>query len=610
MKHRIKFFFFYSLFFMLYFATARLLFLIYNFDLTKTVDFSEIVLSFFYGMRQDASVTGYFLVIPGLLIVFTPYIKPLFFRYFINIYTVVLLLITSIIIVFDTELYKNWGFRTDTTPLLYLSEPKYAAASTDIKTLIILLIIFLVLFLSSLFVFRKYIDSLLKKMKSTEYKTSLLFLVITGTLILPIRGSVGIAPMNTGTVYFSKKNVFINHAAINVIWNVGFALSEMNKFKKVVFFEDKKADKYFNSLYPDKKSIHKNHFLLKNKKPNIVIIILESFTAKISSAFGGRNGISPNLNKLAHEGIMFKNFYASGDRTVKGIVAVLSGYPALPKSAIMNYSGKIEKLPTLTRNLKDKGYKTEWICGFDINFANIKSYLIHNNFDKIVTIDDFPDSERNSKWGIHDHIVFNKLFEECKNEKNSYFKVFMTLSSHEPFEVPMKTVIKGNDEESLFLNSVYYTDKSLGKYIENMKTLKNWDNTLIILVADHGSKFPGYTKMYLPEKFHIPMIWTGGAIKKDTVTTKYAGQTDIAATLLNQLNISADEYNFSKDIFSKESKSFAFYDFNNGFGFLTDTTIQVFDNNQKKYIKEEDTNSENIFGKAYLQHLMNDFISK
>ena len=608
MKQRLKFFLYYTVFFMLYFAVARLIFIIYNYEFAKTADFSDILLSFLHGSRQDASVTAYFLAVPALLIVFTAYFDKRFLKNFITIYTILLLFIIAIIIVSDAELYRNWGFRTDATPLLYLETPKFAAASSNTGTYIKLSILFLTCLSTSIFIYLKYVGILLKALKKTNYKTSVLFLLITASLILPVRGSVGIAPMNNGTVYFSRKNIFVNHAAINVIWNVGFALSELNKFQKIKFFDDKKAELYFNSLYPVKNFDDDNSSILKNQRPNIVIIILESFTAKVSDAFGGKYNATPNLDKIAKKSIMFNNFYASGDRTVKGIVAVLSGYPSLPKTAIMNYSDKVEKLPTITQVLGKNHYNTEWICGFNTNFANINSYLIHNKFDKTITINDFPNTERNSKWGVHDHIVFNKLFEECKHDKKPYFKVFMTLSSHEPFDVPMKTVVKGNSEDSLFLNSVCYTDKSLGKFIDKMKTLKDWDNTLIILVADHGSRLPDKSPNYLSERFKIPMVWTGGAVKKDTIISKFAGQTDIFATLLSQINLPSDVFKFSKNLFSEKSKSFAFYDFNNGFGFITDTSVCVFDNNRNNYILTK--NNDDKFGKAYLQILTEDFTSK
>ncbi len=595
---------------MLYFATARIIFILYNFELAETLSVSDVFLLILHGAHQDASVTGYFCVLPGLLIILSPRKKPKYYRKFINIYTILLIFISTLIIISDAELYRNWRFRIDTTVLLYLKDPADAAASTDIKTYIKLLTIFVLYFSLSVFLYKKYVDKALKKFKKSDIITSLVFIFITGSLILPIRGSVGIAPMNTGMVYFSENNIFANHSAINAVWNLGSALEKFQKIEKVNFFDEKTAEKNFHFLYPPAKEKTDIDKVLKINRPNIVIVILESFTAKVVKAFGGKDGVTPNLNKIAEEGIIFKNFYATGDRTVKGIFAILSGYPSLPKTSMMSYPNKAEKVPTITEKLKNSGYSTEWVCGFDINFADIKPYLLHNKFDKVITINDFSKANINSKWGVHDHIVFNKLYEECKADTSLYFKVCMTLSSHEPFDVPMKTVFRGNDEDSRFLNSVYYTDKSIGEFIRKMKTLKNRNNTLIIFVADHGSRLPENTSPYVPGRYKIPMIWTGGAIKKDTVINKFAGQTDISATLLSLLNINTDDFIFGKDIFSKQSKSFAFYSFNNGFGFITDSTTQVFDINKNDYFMYKNTDENNVFGKAYLQYLTNDFIKK
>jgi len=576
---------------------------LYNFEFS--VD-SDIFFSFLYGLRQDASVTGYFTVIPGLLLAASVFLSPVIIRYFIDAYTGILLFVTGFIIVADAELYRNWGFRTDAAPLLYLKQPSYAAASADTLTIVILVLISLLLFAFMFFSYIKILRPVYKKIKPAGYKTFAVVLLFTGLMILPIRGSLGIAPMNTGTVYFSEKNVFANHAALNVIWNVGYSLTKLDKFKKITFFDDAEAKNIFKKLYPETKQTSR---MLKTGKPNVLIIILESFTAKVCGAFGGIKGITPNLDKLAENGIIFENFYASGDRTVKGIVAILSAYPSLPTTAVMKYSSKVEKLPVLTGKFKEAGYNTEWVCGFDVNFANINSYIIHNNFDKVITVDSFPGSYGNSKWGIHDHIVFEKLAEECRKSKKPYFKVFMTLSSHEPFDVPAETVIKGDDEDSRFLNSVAYTDNAIGNFVKAMKTSGEWENTLIIFVADHGSRLPNNTLYYTPERFKIPMVWTGGAVKKNTVISKYAGQTDIPATLSSQLGIPHKEFMFGKDILSPESESFAFYDFNNGFGFITDTSVCVFDNNRRDYILNKG-NCGNNFGKAYMQILTNDFVFK
>ncbi len=598
---------------MLYFAIARLIFMLYNFEFAQSSKLTEILLSFIHGGRQDASITGYFLLIPTLIIILTSYFPTKFLKKFFNFYTVILLIISSLLIVSDAELYKNWGFRMDATPLLYITSPKDAMASVNIITSIKILAITISYLGSFIFIYFKFIPVQINKIKPADYKTSLIFTLIFATLILPIRSSVGIAPMNTGMIYFSEKNMFVNHAAINLVWNVGYAITKMDNSKEINFFDDKVAEKYFKELYPNDNNLSSSQKIFKNEKPNIVLIILESFTAKIIEPLGGKNGVTPNLEQISKEGILFTNFYATGDRTDKGIPAILSGYPAQPTSSIVKFSGKTEKLPTLTQKLQKIGYSTQWICGFDINFANLKSYLIHNKFDNIITIDDFPKPEKNTKWGIHDHVVFNKLLEECKKSEAPYFKVFMTLSSHEPFDVPMETVIEGDDDETRFLNSAYYTDKYIGEFIDKMKKLPSWSNTIVIFVADHGSRHPGNTKMHLPQKFHIPMVWVGGALQmSDTLISKYSSQTDIATTILSQLRLPANDFIYSKNIFSNKSKSFAFYDFNNGFGFLTDSSTQVYNNHSNKYILENNktNNKTSNHGKAYLQYLLKDFSSK
>jgi phosphoglycerol transferase MdoB-like AlkP superfamily enzyme len=559
---------------------------------------------------MNASVAGYFSVIPAFLLIISVFVFGKYLRYIQNSFTLILLFLSSLIIAADLELYRNWGFRIDSTPLLYLRNPKEASASVDFKIMILLVLIWLVLFSISVFAYFKLVAKKQKQFEKIKPINAFWFLLLLFSLFLPVRGSVGIAPMNTGMVYFSEKNVFANHAAVNPIWNFGFSLSETNGIQPMKFNDDKSAQTTFDALYPKSSTTKK---ILKTERPNIIIVILESFTAKVIEPLGGLPGITPNLKKIAKDGLLFKNFYATGDRTDKGIPGVISGYPAQPTSSILKYSDRTEKLPSLAAVLKKENYETQWICGFNIDFANMKSYIYHCRFDNIITINDFPTNERNAKWGIHDEFVFERLFAECQKAKQPFLKVFMTLSSHEPFDVPMKQVIPGNTEEVRFLNSIYYTDKSLGKFVEELKKSPIWANTLLVFVADHGARHPGNSDIYVPEKFHIPLIWTGGALAvTDSVITTIAGQTDIASTILAQMKINYDDFKFGKDIFGNNARSYAFYDYNNGFGFLTDSTIQVFDNPSKTYLintkKMVEKSAET--GKSYEQILMNDFINK
>jgi phosphoglycerol transferase MdoB-like AlkP superfamily enzyme len=346
-------------------------------------------------------------------------------------------------------------------------------------------------------------------------------------------------------------------------------------------------------------------------RPNILVIILESFTSKIIGPLGGLSDITPNFNRLIREGILFDNFYASGDRTDKGLVSVLSGYPAQPLSSIINYPEKTQHLPHLSRFLQKMGYHNSFVYGGDIGFANMESYLTTGGFSNITEDDAFAQSLDNSKWGVPDHYVFERLLQECDTALHPFFKVMLSLSSHEPFEVPMETVIQGGDERSLFLNACYYTDKSLGTFIEQAKQRPWWNTTMVLITSDHGHRLPNSSQeLNEKDRFKIPMLWLGGAlIKRDTVVHTLAGQTDIANTLLAQLDGARSDFKFSKNILDKKARPFAIYVFNNGYGYIDPSGESIYDFDLKNFIGQ--AGQENLKeGKAYMQSLFNDYNAK
>ena len=139
-----------------------------------------------------------------------------------------------------------------------------------------------------------------------------------------------------------------------------------------------------------------------------------------------------------------------------------------------------------------------------------------------------------------------------------------------------------------------------------------WQNTLVVFVADHGHPLPGYDPNDRPSKFHIPLIFSGGALKVRGVVTTIGSQTDIAATVLDQLNINRSKFQWSKDLLDSSARSFAFYSFNNGFGFVSPSGIVTVDNVSKKIIYEKgnvDSNEINN-GKAYMQFSYQDFLNR
>lgn len=611
MKKRLIAISFYALFWLLFFFTARLFFILTHFQEASQFTFGTMAATFWHGLRLDISATGYFLLVPLLLIIPGIFYNRNWYRIFMKWYTYIIIVVSSCIIVSDTLLYKYWGFRMDYTPMLYLKTPKEAIAS--VTTLQILGVASGIILISIIFIilYRKTINNRFGGFPPIRFRlpAMLFFILLLGSLIIPIRGGIGLAPINAGTVYFSE-DVFVNHTAINVVWNVGSSVINKKPVKNPYVYSDSaSAEASVESMISDQGATVK---ILNNTRPNIIIIVLESFGNALVGPLGGDSLTTPNLNRYIKEGVVFSNFYASGNRTDKAMPAIMNGYPAQPAVSIMKEPRKTQSLPGIVKTIRSLGYNCAFWYGGEINFANFNSFVINSGFTQIITRNNFNPEYYNSKWGVHDHILFESLRDSMKSVTEPFLKVVLTLSSHEPFEVPMQPVFKGNDDLTKFRNSIYYTDKALGSFLDWAKGTEWWKNTLIVLVADHYRRNSSEVLVYSEDIFRIPMLWLGGALSEHGIKIEKIGsQVDIPLTILHQMDLDGN-YPFSKDLLSANSKSFAFYTFNEGFGFITDSSKYIYDHKLGKPVIEEGTGAEaaGIMGKAFLQVLYDDYLKR
>ena len=603
----------YFLFWLLYFVVARALFLLYHTDKSGQLSGEELFYTFVYGLRLDASFTAYICAIPFLLGVVGAIRSSTKITGIIRYYSYTLLVLISLLLSADLELYTFWGFRLDATPLQYLSTPGEMVATAATAPIFLLSLVSLalsagfILLYISLFDRRKYS---LSSSKAVAVSIALVYLVL---LVLPLRGGWQQIPINQSVVYFSEKP-YANHAGLNMPWNLMHAMLKYSKTSTnpYNYMPDQEAEQKVRALY-EAAGAADTTALLHTAKPNVLFIILESYTAKLVGHLGGEQGVTPNLDKLAAEGIAFTNIYASGDRSEKGMVALLSGYPVQTITSIIKTPRKTEKLPQLSLTFKGQGYKTSYYYGGELEFANIKSYLLNGGYNKLVDKYDFDPSTYNSKWGAHDHVLFDKVLSELKNEKEPFFSTVYTLSSHEPFEIPVAPKFPGKDNEALFRNSVHYTDWALGRFIEQAKQQPWWDNTLLVIAADHGHPLPGNDANHLPSKFRIPFILAGGALKQQGIKVNTVGsQTDIATTLLSVLNMPHQDYTWGYNLLAPTVNPFAFYVFNDGFGLVTPNGAVIYDNVSKQVISQDSgiTAEQTELGKAYMQYSFGDFVRK
>jgi phosphoglycerol transferase MdoB-like AlkP superfamily enzyme len=611
MKKRLIAFCYYALFWLLFFVTARLFFIAVQNRLAFNSGFGGLLATFWHGLKLDISTTGYYFLLPVLFAIPGVFFSGSWYKIFIRWYSYILIIFSSIIVVADANLYSYWGFRMDYTPMLYLKTPGEAMASVStIKAVVFFITIIL---FSTLFIYfyKRLIDKLFDGLEKIRFRLfgMLFFMILWGALIIPIRGGFGVAPINAGSVYFSKK-MFLNHTAINAVWNVGTSAFTQKPVKNPYEFGDiTSATVLVDSLTVKRGAPEK---VLNSERPNVLIIVLESFSGYLIGPLGGDSLVTPNFNRYVKEGILFSEFYASGTRTDKAMPAILGGYPAQPAQSIIKEPKKSQSLPSLIRILIEEGYRSAFWYGGEINFANFNSFVIGSGFNSIITKDNFPPADYNSKWGVHDHILFKTLQDSMKIVREPFVNVVLTLSSHEPFDIPMDPVFNGNDNMTRYKNSVYYADKSLGSFLDWAKTTEWWENTLVVMVADHCCRVSEDMPIFTPIVFKIPMVWIGGALsKKGTIIEKLGGQVDIPVTLLNQLGISRS-FPFGKDLLSPVSKSFAFYTYNEGFGFITDSSQVAYDQKVKDTVLKEGKDPDSALrnGKAYLQVLFNDYLKR
>ena len=559
----------------------------------------------YHGLPLDLAIAGYLTAVPLLLVLLSVWLTGPYIRFLLKGYFLFAAILIAAIFSVDVELYSYWGFRLDATPFFYLKTPKEAFASIPPATLVRQLVLFAVYAALIVWFFWRSVVPVLKDTHVRHrWWGSLAVLVFGGVLFLPIRGGVGVSTLNEGRVYFSR-NLFLNHSAVNPCFSLMSSLLREQDFaSQYDYLPEEERAAVFATL-TDVPSARDTVQWLSTTRPDIILILLESFSSNAIGVLGGTPGVTPNLDRLSREGILFDRFYANSFRTDRGTVAVLNGYPAQPTTSIMKYPVKSQTLPSLAKTLDSVGYHSDMLYGGDINFTNMQSYFYASGYGKITADRDFPLSERLSKWGTNDNITFSHLFDQIKSRPadSLYFTTFLTLSSHEPFEVPFHHL------DDPYLNSVAFTDSCLGSFIDSLKTLPSWDRTLVILVADHGFLYPRTIRHYEPLRQRIPLIWLGGAVKEPAVISSYASQIDLAATLLAQLELDHSSFAFSKNVMNPDSPKFAFYTFPNGFGFIDSTGVSTYDcDSELPLIQDpESSNPERLRkGKALLQTLYDD----
>lgn len=603
MKKRIAYISLYFFTVLLIFILQKPLFMLYNGSIEKGFGFADYMQVMVHGASLDAATAGYLTAFPFLLVLISIWFRKFPLKKILYGYYILAAALISIIFVVDMALYTFWGFKLDASVFLYIDSPKEALASVSVGFILLRVLAILLLIALNSWVLLKITPSVLNATRKRIAGTAGM-LLLGGVLFIIIRGGVTESTSNIGQVYFSNEP-FLNHSAVNPDFSLLSSMGKSQDFaSEFNFFDEEKRAALFDGLYPttDGDSIIQ---VLNTKRPNILIILMEGFGGAFVEPLGGLPDVTPHFNRLSKEGVFFTNCYANSFRTDRGTVCTFSGYLGLPTASVMKIPAKSRTLPAIAEGLSKAGYKTDFLYGGDINFTNMKSYLLSTGYQRLTANTDFSLAEQTSNaWGVNDDITFEYLYNQLRNRKEEgpWHTAFLTLSSHEPFEVPYHRL------EDKIPNAFAYTDECLGKFIDRLKQTPAWKDLLVICLPDHGFYYPREGSNAMPRFYHIPLLWLGGAVKQPMQVDKIMNQTDLAATLLGQLGLEHTAFTFSRNVLGSDYKyPFAFYSFNNGFSFRDSTGVTVFDNNSGSILFDEPGDESRLDkGKAILQTVYDD----
>ena len=581
------------------FVAAKWCFMLVHFS--ETFAFSDFLPVAYHGLSLDLSTALYFLIIPVLLTIIASIIclpKGLFRAYYI-----VMTVAFALAFIADTSLYSFWKFKLDASCLQYLETPTEAFASVSVGYLVLRLVLWVLLSWGLYAAYNRIAKT--PPMQGAKWWNGVVYLLLAAVMTVGIRGGLGESTTNIGQVYFSQ-NQFLNHAAVNPVFSFLASLGKSGDYLvSYDFLSEEECQALTEPLFTTE-SVNSDT-LLTTTRPNIVIIMMESCGGQFT-AMGGHPDITPRLNQLTQEGIDFTECYANSWRTDKAVVSILSGYPAFPITSVMKVPEKSRKLPSIAASLQAVGYSTSFYYGGDINFTNMRSYVMGSGYERLRWKADFSRQEQlTSQWGVRDDLMFSALLEDIRAEQGGpWMKTLLTLSSHEPWDVPTQ------DLEDEVYNAFHYLDRCVGQFIDDLRKTPQWENTLVILLPDHGYRYLGIdegTRLYN----HIPLIWVGGAVKEARQIQRICNQSDLAATLLGQLGMDHRAFTFSRDVLSESNNcQVAWHTYNNGISLFTPTEFMAYDLDVNQFVATEGTAASDLLplAKALLQMTSHDLIAK
>lgn len=518
-----------------------LLFFVFKERVVENPNYGQL---FLIGLRFDLILMCYIAFLPTVLISLLPDSVLKHFKKFFNIYFIFFLFLFLLMELSTLDFINQYDTRPNRLFLDYLIYPK-EVVGTLLKSYLPSLIITTILLGIALFFAFKHGKKIFYPFDST-YKTKLLlFPLVAFFLFFGARGSLtSKRPINASNAIFCSDQM-TNSLGLNSLYTVAFAAysikneGDVKKYGKMDELEAyTRVKKYMDvtEFIPGEVPfLHLQKPDAPQPKYNVVIFLQESLGAEYVGCLNGLP-LTPELDKLSKEGLLFTNLYCTGTRSVRGIEQVTAGFLPNPSESIVKLGGSQQGFFTLADAFGRQNYDTSFIYGGMANFDNMASFFNGNGFKNIIDETDFDKDGKKyamkGTWGYCDEDLAVKANEYYKNLGNKpFFSLMFSTSNHEPFEFPDGRIQLYEQPKNTVNNAMKYADFSIGKFFELAKKEAYFKNTIFVVIADHNTRT--YGKNLVPvNKFHIPALIIAPNVEKGITYDNLASQMDIPSTVL------------------------------------------------------------------------------
>ncbi|NQU05352.1 MAG: sulfatase-like hydrolase/transferase [Calditrichaeota bacterium] len=534
-----------------------------------SIDIPSAVLikSFLIGFRFDLAITGYILA-PAVIIGMLPRIglaASKLTRRIIVIYLIIMAAVAFMMTIIDLEFYGAFNTRLNHIPLDYMDDygtilkMAWEMSSTLLWVILWAIITFgfgYSLHRITLFSFRRV------KRKSPLHQM-IIYPLVLGLLFLGIRGRVSYrSPLRWGMAYFSNYH-FANQLALNSCFTfirdtLDSGIREKERKESALIPPDEAWVEVRRLLGIELKDLLPGQTIARQESPklhpppltgrelkggaheprplNVVLIIMESFSAKLIGSCGGED-LSPDFDLLVNDGLLFPRFYCSGGHTRNALFTIITGLPSL--LGRQSYTKRSEsQLPFagLPMLLKERGYVNYSYVTHDPIFDNKRGFFISNCFDNVVGLYDYTSETELSSWGVSDEVLYGKALEDMDGYEEPFLVMLEGSSNHPPFRIPDQPYPRADPShpDAEMFNAFSYADWAMGRFMESAVS-RDWGRrTLFVIFGDTGENYKPTLELDL-SWFNTPLLLYCPDIIEPGISDHIGGQKDITATVMDVL---------------------------------------------------------------------------